>query len=90
MTALERFEQVFGPSYSTAGYRAINIRQGATIYFNGVKKNRDIASINMRSARNFPNAHDLLTYLQSVVPHNASDYLIGPKHWDQVIHLIRP
>lgn len=90
MTALERFEQAFGPSYRTGGYRAINVRTGATIYFNGMGKNRCIASINLRYVWNFPNAHSLVSYLEAAeVPHNARDYRIGSEHWEWVIHLIQ-
>ena len=90
MTAKERFEQALNKkAYRRSHYYAIEVRKDATIYFNDGERNRDIASINMRLARHFPNADSLIAYLQAAkVPCNASDYRIGPEHWEHVIHLI--
>lgn len=89
VTAVARFEQASGQAYRRSHYYAIRVRTGATIYFNDGEVNRGIASINMRQARNFPNADSLIAYLEPAeVPRNARDYRIGPEHWEHVIHLI--
>ena len=94
MTALERFEQAFGPSYRRQHYNAINIRRGATIYFNHGEKNRYLADINVTYAKNFPNADALIAELsdtvhESHVGAHSYDYRVGPDLWDRVIELIQ-
>ena len=87
MTALERFEQAFGCSYSTTGYDAIRIRTGATIYFRRTAEERYIARINLQAVRNFPNAGLLVAYLKRTEDHR--DYRVGPGYWEHVIELMR-
>lgn len=87
MTALERFEQAFGKSYPTGGYDAIRIRRGATLYFRRTAEERYIARINLKAARNFPNAGLLAAYLNGT--EDNRDYRIGPGYWDRAIDLIK-
>ena len=87
MTALERFEQAFGPSYPTGGYDAIRIRWGATLYFRRTAGERYIARINLQAVRNFPNAALLVAYLRGTEDHR--DFRIGPGYWERVIDLIK-
>ena len=87
MTALERFEQAFGPSYARKGYDAIQIQEGAVLYFRRGFKNRNIARINLKRVWNFPNGGLLAAYLRGT--EDAIDYCIGPEHWDHAIELMQ-
>ncbi len=99
-TALERFEQAFGKSYRRRSYNAITIRPYATIYFNHGEKNKYLADINVKAAKNFPNADALIAELSNAVHESrrrggdrrgarSYDYRVGPDLWDRVIELIQ-
>ena len=87
MTALERFEQAFGPSYARKGYDAIQVRQGAVLYFRRNSNNTYIARINLKRVLNFPNGGLLAAYLRGT--EDAIDYCIGPEYWDHAIELMQ-
>ncbi len=97
ITALERFEQAF-PSCSTyrmQHYTRIEIRPYASIYFNHGEKNRYLACINIKAAKNFPNADALIAELSNTVQSKSRiraysyDYRVGPDQWDRVIELMQ-
>ena len=94
MVAFETFQRdlpdcrAYTPPHG--GYRAINVRRWATIYFRLSSEEQHIARIRLGTPRWFPNSEELKRYLRDRgVPDDERDYCIDHEHWGGVIHILQ-
>ena len=78
------------PMFDTQEDYRFEVRSGASFYVRKAERRRgeDVARINGVYIRNFPNLHELRSYIENNGIHmdrTGRDYLIGPEHIDNII-----
>ena len=79
------------PMFESQGDYRFEVRRGSSIYVRKYEHRgrRNIGRIKVSSARNFPNAQELQTYINSHgIQDDRRDYLIGAEHINNVIRIL--
>ena len=90
---LDTLNAVFPMCDGQVDYR-FEVRPRSSIYIRKAEHRRgeNRARIKITSARNFPNAFELHTYIDNSniqTDHRERDYLIGAEHIEEIINILR-